>query len=200
MDGIDVTQTVPNQILSISGWFLVAIETLHAFLPKFIQDKIERVLSEKLSLREDEQRSVIPTNGNSFVSSLPFPQKLIMPIILRFFGTKPPQKSIERELCNDLTSEQASKIVKDFTPESKVLYKTKITFNLPDTKRLYIKLENDKAMRGDFQDKMAKNLKAEKIITIDSGHLPMISKAKELAAILSDFVGEIGQDERTDDS
>lgn len=47
MDGMDMTQTVPNRILSISGWFLVAIGTLHAYSPKFIQDKLERLLTSK---------------------------------------------------------------------------------------------------------------------------------------------------------
>ncbi|OGS70057.1 MAG: hypothetical protein A3F91_12785 [Flavobacteria bacterium RIFCSPLOWO2_12_FULL_35_11] len=141
--------------------------------------------------------SVIPINGNSFVSSLPFPQKLIMPIILRLFGTKPPQKSIERELCNDLTAEQTLKIVNEFTPESKALYITKINFNLPNTNRLYIKLKNDKSTPSILQDKMAKNLNANKIVAIDSGHLPMMSKARQLAEILSDFVNEIVQNEKT---
>ena len=140
--------------------------------------------------------SVIPKNGNSFISSLPFPQKLIMPIILRLFGAKPPQKSIESELCNDLTAEQTLKIVNEFTPESKALYMTKIHFNLPDTRRLYIKLKNDKSMQSTLQDKMAKNLNANKVITIDSGHLPMLSKAKPLARILSDFVNEIEQNDK----
>ena len=44
MDGMDMTQTVPNQILSISGWFLVAIGTLHLYPPKIIQDKFESLI------------------------------------------------------------------------------------------------------------------------------------------------------------
>ncbi|MGX7835489.1 alpha/beta fold hydrolase, partial [Campylobacter fetus subsp. venerealis] len=106
----------------------------------------------------------------------------------RLFGTKPPQKSLESELCNDLTPEQTSKIVNEFAPESKALYLTKIQYTLPATTRLYVKLANDKAMPSDLQDKMAKNLHADQVITIHSGHLPMISKAKQLAAILSDFI------------
>jgi hypothetical protein len=51
MDGMDMTQTVPNQVLSISGWFLVAIGTLHAYPPKFIQDKAERLISNNSSLQ-----------------------------------------------------------------------------------------------------------------------------------------------------
>jgi hypothetical protein len=96
-----------------------------------------------------------------------------------------------------LTAEQTLKIVNEFTPESKALYLTKINFNLPDTNRLYIKLKNDKTMPSTLQDKMAKNLNANKIITIDSGHLPMISKAKQLAGFLSAFANEIVKDEKT---
>ena len=120
-----------------------------------------------------------------------------MPIVLRLFGTKPPQKSIESELCNDLTAEQTSKIVNEFVPESRALYITKINFTLPDTNLLYIKLKNDRSMSNTLQDKMAKNLNANKIITINSGHLPMMSKAKQFAVILSDFIIEIVQNEKT---
>ena len=120
-----------------------------------------------------------------------------MPIILKLFGTKPPKKSIENELCNDLTDEQTTKITTEFTPEAKRLYTTKINFNLPNTKRLYIQLANDKSMPLTLQNKMAKNLNANKIETIDSGHLPMLSKPKQLATSLSTFVKEIEQDEKT---
>lgn len=141
--------------------------------------------------------SVIPKSGQSFVSSLPFPQKLLLPILLSLFGTKPPKKSIEAELCNDLTPETTSKIVNEFTAEAKALYTTKVNFDLPDTKRLYIKMTNDKSMPADLQEKMAKNLKATKIETISSGHLPMLSKSKELARILIKFTNEIAEDKRT---
>lgn len=138
--------------------------------------------------------SVVPKSGQSFVSSLPFPQKLLLPVLLSLFGTKPPKKVIETELCSDLPPETTSKILNEFMPESKVLYTTKITYNLPDKNRLYIKLTNDKSMPTDLQDEMAKNLNATKMQIINSGHLPMLSKTKELAEILLDFINEIQQD------
>jgi hypothetical protein len=52
-------------------------------------------------------------------------------------------------------------------------------------------------MPSDLQDRMAKNLNANKILTLDSGHLPMISKAKQLAIILSEFVSEVRQVDKT---
>lgn len=44
-----------------------------------------------------------------------------------------------------------------------------------------------------LQDKMIRNLNAQKAVTLDSGHLPMISKPKELSEILNNFVNEINQ-------
>lgn len=135
--------------------------------------------------------SAIPTNENSFISCLPFLQSLLMPLILNLFGTKPPQKAIEQTLCNDLTSEQTSEILKRFTPEAKLLYTTKVNYKSLDIKKLYIKLTNDKGFSVQLQDKMIKNLTAQKVVTMDSGHLSMISKPKELSEILNNFISEI---------
>lgn len=183
---------VSDAIIQIKKWkkdnFIIVAHSIGAFVGLKVASHFKNELKGFVAIG-----AVIPTNGNSFVSSLPYPQKLVMPVILKLFGTKPPQKSIESELCNDLTASQTSKIVKEFAPESKALYGTKIYFVLPDTYRLYIKLENDKSMPISFQEKMAKNLKAEKIISLDSGHLPMMAKPKQLAAILSEIATEIEQ-------
>lgn len=135
--------------------------------------------------------SAVPKNGNSYISCLPFPQSLLMPLILNLFGTKPPQKTIEQMLCNDLTPEQTSEVIKRFTPEAKLLYTTKVNYKNLDIKTLYIKLNNDKGLSVQLQDKMIKNLKAQKVVTLVSGHLPMISKPKELSEILNNFINEI---------
>lgn len=132
--------------------------------------------------------SVIPISGSSFAKTLPFHQKVLLPVVLNFFGTRPPKKTIEKELCNDLNEEQTAMIVKRFIPESKFLYTDRFNFELPKAKRIYLILSEDRSMPISFQKAMAKNLSAEEIVTIESGHLPMISKPKELAAILKRFV------------
>lgn len=135
--------------------------------------------------------SIVPKSGQSFASALPFPQKVLLPILMSLFGTKPPVSSIEAELCNDLSPETTTKIVNEFTPESKGLYTTKFAYDLPDTERLYIKLTNDKAVPTDLQDQMVRNLNATKVEVINSGHLPMLSKPDELAEILNNFISEM---------
>ncbi|MCH8496525.1 MAG: alpha/beta hydrolase [Balneolales bacterium] len=132
--------------------------------------------------------SVIPKSGQSFASTLPFPQKVLLPILMSLFGTKPPASSIEAELCNDLSPETTLQIVNEFTPESKALYTTKFTYELPESERLFVTLTNDNAIPTDLQDQMAKNLSATKVEIINSGHLPMLSKPEELAGILNKFI------------
>jgi pimeloyl-ACP methyl ester carboxylesterase len=135
--------------------------------------------------------SAVPKNGDSFISCLPFPQRLLMPLLLRLLGTKPPQKSIEQEYCNDLTQEQCSEIVRRFTPEAKELYTTKVIYKNLTIKTLFIKLTNDKSFTISLQDQMAANLNAKEKATLNSGHLPMISKPKELAEIVNKFLETI---------
>lgn len=38
--------------------------------------------------------AIIPLPGRSFTSSLPFPQRLVLPVVLRLIGTKPPETDI----------------------------------------------------------------------------------------------------------
>jgi len=135
--------------------------------------------------------SAIPSNGNSFLSCLPFPQKFILPLLLNIAGTKPPKSAIETGLCNDLSDRQKKRVVENFTPESKSLYTQKCAAKIPDCERLYIKLIQDKEFLLSMQDKMAVNLKTKNIAALQSGHLPMLSQPKELAKILNGFTKSI---------
>ncbi len=130
----------------------------------------------------------IPKRGDSFVSSQGFPNHLILPIVLRFLGTSVAPKMLKMDLCSDLNEEKSNVILSSFTPESKALYLSKrVTENLPD-KRFYIRLKNDKAYSLKTQNKMISNFKAQKVIDLDCGHLPMLSHTTILAQILKDLI------------
>lgn len=135
--------------------------------------------------------AAIPVTGSSFISCLPFPQRIILPVIISLAGTRPPEKTIEKGLCNDLSEEQKYMVIKNFTPESKSLYLGKCKAGIPDTKRLYVVLCNDNEFPPALQYKMAENLKAHRTVTIQSGHLPMMSKPEEVARILIRFYNEV---------
>ena len=130
--------------------------------------------------------AVIPKDGKSFISCLPFPQRIILPIILSVAGSNPPQKAIEAGLCNDLGDGKKAMVVKNFKPESKFLFTQKCHASIPRSKKLYIKLTEDKEIAPPMQDKMARNLQSE-VAVMSSGHLPMLSKPIELAKLLNSF-------------
>ncbi|RAW02079.1 alpha/beta fold hydrolase [Pseudochryseolinea flava] len=130
--------------------------------------------------------AAIPRHGGSFISSLPFPQRIVMPLVMKFFGTKPPQKSIAYEYCNDLNAEQSTEILRCFTAEAKGLYTGKVFYEKTAVKSLYVKLTNDNSFPLPLQDKMANTLGAE-VTSLATGHLPMVSNPTALAKIFNEF-------------
>lgn len=132
--------------------------------------------------------AVIPKSNQSFVDCLPFPQKLILPFILKIFGTRPPDKSIEKDLCNDLGQSRSAEIIKRFSPESIKLYTSKVHYDPLTCDSVYLNLTDDRALSQSVQNEMIKNLNPSKVIELKSGHLPMLAKPEELANILNSLV------------
>ncbi len=132
--------------------------------------------------------SAIPTNGKSFVSCLPFPQKLIIPLVMKLAGTKPPKSAIEKGLCNDLKPSQTEKVIEKFTAESRSLYMGNSKTKIPNVKKLYVELTDDKEFSVSVQKKMSENLNCKNIVTLESGHLPMLSVPEKLSVILNEFI------------
>jgi pimeloyl-ACP methyl ester carboxylesterase len=56
---------------------------------------------------------------------------------------------------------------------------------------LYVKLSHDKEFPVSMQDRMAKNLGAANIVTIESGHMPMMRQPNELVRVLDVFCSGI---------
>lgn len=130
----------------------------------------------------------IPKNGGSFISTLPFPKRLIMNIILRVAGTKPPKGAIIKSLCNDLTPDQSEKVANKFVSESTRLYFDECNAPIPAADKLYIKTSKDYEFSESLQEEMIGNFDPQQIVTLESGHLPMMSCPQQLANILDQFV------------
>lgn len=134
--------------------------------------------------------AAIPKNGGSFLSALPFPQRILMSVILRAAGTKPPDSSIRTGLCNDLSPDQAAEVIKGFIPEAVRVYTDRINVPVPDIPKLYVKLNKDKEFSPSLQDKMISNFAPQSVCSLNTGHLPMISNPEGLRSILLEFVTE----------
>lgn len=133
--------------------------------------------------------AVLPAPGGNFFSCLPFPQKVVMPIIVTLAGTQPPESAIRSSLASDLQGEVVDKLVRSYQPETKGLYYGKTaTTSLPDIPYSYIRTTSDKELPSAIQDAIIKRLPHAATHDIASGHLPMLSHAAEVAAIAGEFI------------
>lgn len=135
--------------------------------------------------------AAFPRDGGSFIDCLPFPRKLFMPLLLRLFGTRPPDRAIEQGLCADLPPELSRVVVERFTPESRSLYTDNVRYDSLPPERWYVKLTADRDFPPSAQDAMIDNLEATRVIEVDSAHLPMLSRADVVAGILTDLVDDL---------
>lgn len=131
--------------------------------------------------------AAFPTQGNSFLSCFPFPQRVIQGAILQAFGTKPPNSAIRGSLCAGLSEEDTRQIIDHFTPESRNLFTDSCNATVPEVPTLYIKTTNDKEISSSLQETMNFNINADEVATIESGHMPMLSHPQELTSILNSF-------------
>lgn len=134
--------------------------------------------------------AAIPEHGGSFLSCLLFPQKYVMRIIMKLAGTKPPASAIKQGLCSDVSDDVAQTIVDKFAEEPTVLYKTACEAAAPTCPSLYIVTQNDKEFPASIQKKMARALGAT-VAELPGGHMPMLSRGDELAAILNSFAASL---------
>lgn len=135
--------------------------------------------------------AVIPKKGGSFLSVLPLPKRILMSLILRKMGTRPPEAAIRAGLCNDLTEEQAAMIVKKFNPESVRVYTDRADAPAPAVPKLYVKLSKDKELSPSMQDKMISHFTPHAVESLETGHLPMLSDPDGLRRLLQNFIARV---------
>jgi pimeloyl-ACP methyl ester carboxylesterase len=132
--------------------------------------------------------AVIPEDGGSFLSAMPFMQRAIIWGTMSLGGTRPPDAVITKSYCNDLTRAETDMVLTRYVPESMLLYTQTADHNLPsDIPKLYVKLEKDRSLSPQLQQRMIRNLNADRVTAIQAGHLAMISEPQLLANALNNF-------------
>ncbi|WP_199621822.1 alpha/beta fold hydrolase [Paenibacillus alkalitolerans] len=134
--------------------------------------------------------AAIPKQGGSFLSVLPFAQRMLTGVLMRIFGTKPPESAILKGLCSDVTPEQAAEVAGSFVAESIRVYTDRSEATAPNVPKLYVKLANDREMSSSLQDQMISNLAPQHVEALETGHLPMLSRPDELALALNKFLSQ----------
>lgn len=98
-----------------------------------------------------------------------------------------PDRMARRMFCSDMGEEDTRYVLQRLGPEAIRVVLEKVTrAGLPSAiPRTYVKLTRDKALSPRRQDRMIANLGGADVVTIDAGHDAMISRPRELAAILN---------------
>src|SRR3954470_8651654 len=136
----DYCDAVQREIDSLAGAKIV-----------LVAHSISGVAASKLSSRLGSQLvafagigAVIPEDGGSFLSALPFMQRALAWGTMSVGGTRPPDSVIMKSYCNDLTREDADMVLTKYVPESLSLYTQSCEHSLPqDLPKFYVKLEKD---------------------------------------------------------
>ena len=136
--------------------------------------------------------AVLPAKGRSFAGSLPFPERLVMPAILRLFGTRPPDGEVRKAYCQDLSAEVGDEVVDRFAAESHRVYLDKQHAILPAfVPSRYLVLTDDTQFSQAQQRKFAKSAGIGECVEVSGGHLAMLSNPDGVAGALNDLTSAV---------
>ncbi len=136
--------------------------------------------------------AIVPPSGKSMLSLQPWLQRFVKRLVLTFSSTRPPDSVIRVVACSDLDEKTCADYIARYTAESPHVFFDPVEWKLPaDMPRTYIKTLRDHSVIPLLQERMLERLHPVHTATLDSGHVPMLSKPKELAAILNDALGRI---------
>lgn len=134
---------------------------------------------------------VLPRSGKSFMSLVPFPQRLILGILLKRAkdGIRLPPKIVRNEYCNDLDAATTELVLSRLVPEAPRLYLDRLKWAaMPnDIPRVYVKLLNDRSVAPEKQDEMAQRIAPTRLETLRTGHLPMLAQPRAMAEVLNRY-------------
>lgn len=134
--------------------------------------------------------AVIPPPGKSFVDVLGFPNRVVLRLLFRFNrqGLTPSPAMIRKELCNDLSEADAAQVVANYAAEWPGLYMNPVGSIIPGGQATYIKLLDDRSVNTDLQSRMIGNLSDPLVRELRSGHLVMLSRPKDLGALIMEAI------------
>lgn len=117
--------------------------------------------------------AVVPRPGGSFVGSLPFPARAVLPLVLRVAGTRPPERSVRQGLGAGLPAPVVDRLVADLEPESRRLFTDAVAgaTSVVGQPRGYLCTTADEEVALVRQQRSAAVLQARWVETVDAGHL-----------------------------
>ncbi|WP_019929082.1 alpha/beta fold hydrolase [Nocardia sp. BMG111209] len=131
--------------------------------------------------------ATFPAAGTSFLATLPAPQRVVIGLIMRLAGTRPPEKAIRSALCAGIDEADATRIVAEFAPESRHLYRDVVSARTFPAHRGFVVTTADRQVSPAMQYRHADELGAGFRRELSTGHLPMLQDPAALAGIIAEF-------------
>lgn len=133
----------------------------------------------------------VPGPGQSFFTSLPFPNRAVISVMTRLLGTRPPDRAIAKTLTERLNPELTARIQRDFHVESQHLYRDRVGgYRLP-RHRKYLRTLHDAEADAALQEKFSADF--THAADLHTGHLPMLEDPAALASEIEGFLGEVNR-------
>ena len=129
--------------------------------------------------------SWVPAPGASFVGSLPFPNRLVLSLMMRVLGTRPPEKALRAQAVG-LSVSVADDLVRDFVPESQRYYRDP-TGVVARPRRVGYVCTTEDQMPAKLQRAFADRLGVERPTELGTGHLPMLEDPGALRGVIESF-------------
>lgn len=133
--------------------------------------------------------AVIPKAGQTFARAMGVLSSLLLPVLFWFNprGLRPSEAMLRKQLCNGLDEEATQQVIRRFQPEHAGLFLTPVgpPASVPS---VYVRLTDDRSVPPGQQLAMASTLPGTEIVELQSGHMPMLAKPQELAAIITNAV------------
>lgn len=133
---------------------------------------------------------VVPTAGGSFISSMPFPNRLLLRVAMRIGGTRPPDKVVRNSLCAGLDDNTTGRVINDFTPEPVAVFRDRIAGGPGPAHVGYVATAADSELPEKLQNRFAARLGADWTRTLTTGHLPMLENPRDPHDALATFLGD----------
>ena len=132
---------------------------------------------------------MIPRTGKNFLSLMPPMQRLALGVVMRLsrHGVTVPRDVAKRGYGPDLDIATMQLVLDRLVPEVPRFYLDPVEWLplSPSIPVIYVRLLRDHSVNLTTQGEQAKLVRATRIETIESGHLPMLSRPTEMAEILN---------------
>ena len=140
--------------------------------------------------------AVIPAAGRSFTSSLPFPHRYVLPLVMRIAGTRPPESAVRKGLAAGLEEATVQRLIEGLEPEPRTYFTSR-----PEPsealqavpRRGYIVATDDVELPPAQQRRFAARLGATFLSELPGGHLPMLADPAGLRSAINDFTSGVGR-------